>query len=228
MAVILDKVVPFGRTFGEYEAMFNLTSDDLKKNILSVADGPASFNAELTARGGRVVSVDPIYRFTAAAIEAKFYEVLDGIINQVINTPEDWVWSFHTSPQNLKENRIRATNLFTKDYGFAKGSYRYVEGALPTLPFDHQQFELALCSHFLLLYSYHFDYEFHLQSVREMLRVAKEVRIFPLVTLLIGRSPHVDNLVRDLECAGYNARIERVAYEIQRGGNEMLVINRRE
>ena len=34
------------------------------------ADGPASFNAELSGRGGRVVSCDPLYRFDAAQIRA--------------------------------------------------------------------------------------------------------------------------------------------------------------
>lgn len=43
--------------------------------------GPAGFNAGLTARGGRVVSVDPIYQFSrediAARIEATHPVVLE-------------------------------------------------------------------------------------------------------------------------------------------------------
>lgn len=57
----LDDVVPWGRTLAEYELMFNLSEVDLNLKILGCGDGPASFNAEMTKQGHRVVSIDPIY-----------------------------------------------------------------------------------------------------------------------------------------------------------------------
>ncbi len=60
MAMQLDQVVPFGRSLGEYRAMFSLSHDDLDKKIVGVADGPASFNAEMQARGKHVISIDPL------------------------------------------------------------------------------------------------------------------------------------------------------------------------
>lgn len=65
----LESIVPWGRSFAEYQAMFNLNNDDLEKNILGCGDGPAAFNKELTQLGGRVVSIDPIYEFTASQIK---------------------------------------------------------------------------------------------------------------------------------------------------------------
>ena len=62
MGFSLDKVVPWGRSFEEYVKMFNLSDDDLKRRILGCGDGPASFNASLTERGGNVVYIDPIYK----------------------------------------------------------------------------------------------------------------------------------------------------------------------
>ena len=59
----LDKVVPWGRSFDEYCRMFLLTDQDLAGRIVGCADGPASFNAEATRLGTRVVSCDPIYAF---------------------------------------------------------------------------------------------------------------------------------------------------------------------
>ena len=53
MAFILDKVVPWGRSFDEYISMFSLSQQDLKKNFLGCRDGPANFNSVLTNRGGR-------------------------------------------------------------------------------------------------------------------------------------------------------------------------------
>lgn len=57
MGFTLDQVVPWGRSYEEYLAMFALTEADLHKRILGCGDGPASFNAELTKRGGKVISV---------------------------------------------------------------------------------------------------------------------------------------------------------------------------
>ncbi|MEM6452808.1 MAG: SAM-dependent methyltransferase, partial [Cyanobacteria bacterium P01_D01_bin.105] len=65
MAMQLDSVVPFGRSFDEYVNMFSLTATDLHRSILSVADGPASFNAEGTERGYKIQSLDPLYAFSA-------------------------------------------------------------------------------------------------------------------------------------------------------------------
>jgi hypothetical protein len=51
MVMKLDKVVPFGRSLDEYIKMFNLSAEDLQKDILGVGDSPASFNAEGTTKG---------------------------------------------------------------------------------------------------------------------------------------------------------------------------------
>lgn len=220
----LDEVVPFGRSLDEYRLMFGLSESDLEKKILGVGDGPASFNAELRALGKSLVSVDPLYIFSAADIKTRFYQVLDNIIGQVKASPDDWVWTYHASPDHLRANRVNALETFAADFERGRLEGRYVAGELPRLPFDEARFNLALCSHFLFLYSDHYDYEFHRAAVYEMLRVATEVRIFPLLTLALDTSPHLQLLVRDLEANGYAAEIRAVDYQLQKGGNEMLRI----
>ncbi len=101
----LKQVVPFGRSLDEYRHMFMLSDDDMNKKIIGVGDGPASFNAEMFAWGKTVVSVDPLHNHSSDEIERRFYAVVDGIIDQVKGTPDDWVWSYHRSPEHLKENR---------------------------------------------------------------------------------------------------------------------------
>ena len=44
--------------------MFALTDEDRRSRILACADGPASFNAEMTAKGRQVTSFDPLYEFS--------------------------------------------------------------------------------------------------------------------------------------------------------------------
>ena len=61
-------------------------------------------------------------------------------------------------------------------------------------------------------------------AILEMHRVAKEVRIFPLVDLDARRSRYVDIIYREMEKTGQHAEITEVPYEFQKGGNEMLRI----
>lgn len=222
MAMKLENIVPFGRSFDEYRLMFELTDGDLDKKIIGVGDGPASFNAGMKALGRTVTSVDPLYIFSGSDIERRFREVVDGIIEQVINSPGDWTWDYHKSPEQLRANRTASIVKFLSDYDTGRKEGRYVPGELPRLPFEDGSFDIALCSHLLFLYSERLDYEFHLASVREMLRVAKEVRIFPLLDLMLNRSPYIEPLTEELRAGGYGVEIRTVPYEIQRGGNEMM------
>jgi len=226
MAMKLDKVVPFGRSFDEYQKMFNLSDIDLQKRILGVGDGPASFNAEATQRGHQVISVDPIYQLSAKEIERRFNEVLDNIIDQIKSTPGDWSWSYHKSPEDLRQNRIKVMQIFIADYEKGKQLGRYQTGALPLLNFNSNEFEMTLCSHLLFLYSDYLDLQFHLDSIAAMLNISQEVRIFPLLTLMLQRSPHLDPVIEQCRAEGYIVSIEEVAYELQKGGNEMLCLRK--
>jgi hypothetical protein len=225
MVLKLDKVVPFGRSFDEYVRMFNLSTHDLQKRILGVGDGPASFNAEGTQLGYDITSIDPIYQFNSQLIKQRFEQVVDSIIQQVENTPNDWVWTYHQSPKILRENRVNALNKFLEDYSQGKQERRYQVGELPHLNLPNGSYHLALCSHFLFLYSDHYDYQFHLESILEMLRISSEVRIFPLLTLMLEKSPYLPLIQQDLRAKGYQISVVKTAYEFQKGGNEMLVIS---
>ncbi len=223
MSIKVKSVVPFGRSLDEYQKLFNLTDGELTKRILSVAEGPASFNAEMMQREHSVISLDPLYRFSAEEIEQQFYDVVDDIIQQVKARPENWVWSYHQSPEDLRRNREKALVCFVKDYELGKQQGRYRIGQLPQLSeIEDQSYDLALCSHFLFLYSDHVDCEFHQAAIQEMLRVATEIRVFPLLTLSLKKSFYVEPVVQTLRSSGFEVRIEKVDYEFQRGGNQML------
>ena len=152
MAVNLDKVVPFGRSFDEYVRMFALSETDLKweRNILSVADGPASFNAEGTEKQVWIQSVDPLYCFGADEVRDRFYAVLDNIIDQVAASPDDWDWSYHKSPEDLRANRIRVTERFYRDYELGKAEGRYAVGELPKLDYESDIYDLGLVFSFFV------------------------------------------------------------------------------
>ncbi|MFO0899007.1 MAG: hypothetical protein U0836_16405 [Pirellulales bacterium] len=223
----LDQVVPWGRTGNEYERMFALDAGDLPRAILGVADGPASFNAEWSARGGRVVSVDPLYVFDAGQIEARFEAVLPRVMEATLATVDAFVWDEMSSVEELERRRRKALSTFLADYEAGRWDGRYLAAGLPHLPLASNRFDLALCSHYLFTYSDLLDADAHLAAIVEMARVAREVRVFPLVDMFAGGpSRHLTTVLERLPAAGLTARIERVPYEFQRGANEMLVVNR--
>lgn len=220
----LTEVVPWGRSFAEYQQMFALTDIDLDKHILGCSDGPASFNAELTRRGGQVVSVDPLYRFTAEQIAARIDETSAVVLDQVHQNQQQFIWNQISSPEQLAEIRHSAMRKFLQDFPVGKAAGRYLDAQLPKLPFADNFFDLALCSHFLFLYTDQLCLDLHLQSILELCRVASEVRIFPLVDLVGNESNHLAPILTELQKNGSVAEIEPVKYEFQRGGNRMLKI----
>ena len=224
MGVTLDKVVPRGRSYDEYVSMFGLSEDDLTLRILGCGDGPAAFNSLLTECGGSVVSVDPIYAFDAAQIRTRVAEAYDIVMTQARKNQDDYVWEAIPSVEQLGSIRMSAMENVLADFDTGKQEGRYIAGELPSLPFDNGQYDIALSSHFLFLYSAQLSAEFHLQALQEMLRVSREVRVFPLLTLDGTPSPYLHLVNGHFEKNGFDVKIKRVPYEFQRGGNEMLVI----
>ena len=222
----LEQVVPWGRNAGEYRRMFDLNEGDLAGRILGCGDGPASFNAELTAAGYQVTSVDPIYAFTGAEIRSRVDATYDSIIGQVKIHPERYVWREFANPDALGAARLAVMEDFLVDYEAGKVAGRYLEGSLPSLPFADKTFDLALVSHLLFLYTDQLDAAFHVAAVQELLRVARDLRIFPLLALNCEVSPHLPIVLAWCEAHGHRAEVRQVPYEFQVGGDSMLHIQR--
>lgn len=223
MSFQLENVVPWGRLMDEYVRMFDLTGDELKLNILDCAGGPASFNAEMTCQGYKVISCDPIYQFSASEIEQRIQETYQKILDGVVVTYDRFVWHDIQSPEHLGQIRMAAMRQFLEDFPQGIESGRYVIDALPNLSFNTSQFDLALCGHLLFTYSDQLSEYFHLASILEMCRVANEVRIFPLLVHFSGEiSPLLQPIMKRLQELGYKVEIKQVPYEFQKGGNQLL------
>lgn len=202
--------------------MFALSEQDLAGKILGCGDGPASFNSEATRRGGYVTSIDPIYHFTAQDIDDRIHETFDIVLQQVQDNYDDYVWDTIRSVKDLGETRMASMQMFLDDYDQGKRDRRYLPASLPEVPFEDGSFDLALCSHLLFLYSDRLSFDVHQQALESMMRVAYEVRVFPLLQLDGLRSPYLDPLWAWFQSQGWRASIERVSYEFQRGGHDML------
>ncbi len=226
MGLKLEKVIPWGRSMPEYVRMFNLTPDDLKLNILDCASGPASFNAEMIREGYKVISCDPVYQFSVEEIQARIQDTYQTVIEGVRANLDSYVWQDIQSPEHLGEIRMAAMQQFLADFPQGQKEGRYLTDSLPTLPFDTDRFDLALCSHFLFTYSDQFSLQFHLDSILEMCRVAPQVRLFPLLNISGEISPNLAPVMTELEKRGYTLKVEQVPYQFQKSGNQMLQVMR--
>jgi hypothetical protein len=225
MGMQLEGVVPWGRSFDEYVAMFALSEDDLKTRILACADGPAAFNAGMRTRGRKVVSVDPLYVHSPEAIRRRIDAAYGTILRQVREHRKDYVWDTIRSPEELGRVRMTAMAAFLDDFTQGAREGRYVAAAVPSLPFRPRTFDLSICSHFLFVYSDQLSATFHLEAILEMCRVADQVRIFPLVDLDGARSPHVAHVQSALAERGYGVSVESVPYTFVVGADEMMVVD---
>jgi hypothetical protein len=223
----LSEIVPWGRTLEEYRSMFNLSESDLNSRILGCGDGPASFNAEMKKLGHTVISVDPIYQFSAAQIKQRVQETYEPVISQVKQNTDRFVWKTFRNADELGRDRLAAMEAFCLDYEAGKAEGRYRFQALPQLELADNEFELCLCSHLLFLYSEQLSLDFHIAAIHELLRVSSEVRIFPLLQLDGEPSTYLDAVIQELDSKGIQAQIQTVGYEFQKGGNQMLKIGKK-
>jgi len=224
MSFTLSEIVPWRRSYDEYIAMFSLSQADLEQKILGCGDGPASFNSTLSANGGAVVSIDPVYSFTVEEIRKRIAETYEIILEQTRKNRNEFIWQDISSVAELGRIRMSSMALFLEDIEKGKAEGRYIAGNLPHLPFYDKEFGLALYSHLLFLYSEQLSEEFHLAAIRELCRVAQEVRIFPVLELGAKKSRHLKPVMDELTREQYHIDMKKVPYRFQIGANEMMVI----
>ena len=220
----LDRVVLLGRTYEEYTRYFALQMEQWRgKKILDVASGVGSFCAEANALGYDVTAADRIYAFGAEELGPRCAADLSHILDSVHGlTVYRWD-NFYQSPERLRGFRERAYKTFLQDY--QQHRERYIKIDLPNLPFPDRAFDLTLASYLLFVYEDQLTYEFHKQSIEEIMRVtAGEGRIYPTVTFEAQPSVYVPRLKRDLPHLRFE--IVQTDFEFLRNSNNFLRITR--
>ncbi|MBF0467070.1 MAG: SAM-dependent methyltransferase, partial [Nitrospirae bacterium] len=163
---------------------------------------PAAFNTDLTRRGGTVTSIDPLYALRGSQIQCLINETYESVLAQMYRNQSDYLWDTIGSVEELGSLRMSAMEKFLSDYDSGKAEDRYIAGGLPLLQFDNNSFDIALCSHFLFLYSSCLSEEFHLMALMQMLRVSNEVRVFPLINFDGRKSPYLGFVLSALKRYG--------------------------
>ena len=225
MAFKLESVVPWGRNLDEYRLMFCLSDSDMAKKIAGFGDGPASFNYEATQKGYSVTSFDPIYQFSKTDIQKRIDDVRVTVMQQMRENVDNYVWTNIKNLDELENVRMSAMKLFLEDFEKGKQDSRYIYHELPDrLMYSDDTFDIGLSSHFLLMYSV-LGYDFHIKAMTEMLRVCKEIRIFPTVDLDANKTDLISKVIDYFE-QRYNVEIKKTQYEFQKGDNKLLIIKK--
>ncbi|WP_025689206.1 class I SAM-dependent methyltransferase [Paenibacillus zanthoxyli] len=220
----LSRIVFIGRTYEEYMAMFGLSEEELKgRTVLDCPGGACAFTARANALGAQAVSADIAYYYPPLPLEEKGLEDIRHTMNQLEKAQAGFKWDYFLSVEELRAHRSRALEECIAD--LKRHPDRYVPAVLPELPFEDERFDLTLSAHFLFMYGDRLDYDFHLKSLRELLRVTRrELRIYPLVDLSGNRYGQMDDLLAQIAEDGCTAEEVQVPYEFQKGTGRMLRI----
>jgi hypothetical protein len=221
----LDRFVLLGRTFEEYRRYFLLEPPQLiGKRVLDVAGGVSSFCAEATVLGIKVTSFDPIYSMSPQNITERSGPDLESVHRSIGQVPT-YRWGFYKNPDYMRRLRERAFRLFLADY--TRHPERYVAGELPRLPFADGEFDLTLVSYFLFAYQDRLAYDFHRDSILQIMRVTRdEARIYPTVTFEAEPSDYISTLRSDPALQHFQFTEIKTDFEFLVNSNSFLRVTR--
>ena len=217
----LDRVVLLGRTFEEYRRYFLLEPEEsIGKTVLDVAGGVSSFCAEANNLGIKVTAFDPIYSLPQEKIRERSDSDLESV-HRNIGLVATYRWGFYKNADYMRALRERASAIFFSD--FKIHPQRYVAGELPRLPFADRKFDLTLVSYLLFAYQGRFDYEFHRESILEIMRVTRgEARIYPTVTFEAQPSEYIPMLQSDPTLKAFEFTEIKTNFEFLVNSNSFL------
>ena len=206
--------------------MFSLSKNELQgKKILDCPAGACSFTAIGNQSGFEVTACDIAYTHLGKDLKNKGLQDIEHTMEHMQTAKENYKWDYFGDVAGLKKQRLNALQDCTDD--MEKFNERYIPVTLPSLPFANEEFDLLLSAHFLFMYADRLDFEFHLQTLNELLRVTKEeVRIFPLVDLEGKRYEHLDQIISYLLSNGCTVEEVTLPYEFQINANSMLKIKK--
>lgn len=124
---------------------------------------------------------------------------------------------------DLTQNELNSKIL---EYGFSPNPVNEPElGHSITdyhLPYADFAFDFALCSHYLFTDLDEQTTDFHLQVIRELARVAKEVRISPLINHEGKTSEFLGPVLLGLQQDNYGVEVRNVDTQSEQNVNAML------
>lgn len=219
--------VLWGHHFNEYQQMFNLVDADIGSRILEYGCGATAVNAALHA-DHQIISCDPLFSLQSDPLKQSVLTTFEEAVQYMKNASNQYDFSLYGSMEKLIAQRREGIAECLLDYEKGKMEKRYLPLDHEALPFKDFSFDYALSSYFLFSALEEQDVDFHLQCIRELARVAKDVRIFPLIDRRGQPSPMLGPVLLGLQQTNYAVEVREVNYQLQLGGHAMLRVWARE
>ena len=201
----------------DYYQMFDLSDRDLDLRILDFPGSISSFNAEMHQQGKTIVSGDECYELSQHDMAEVAKQVFSANQDLLREQSERLRGHDESVLESIFNDWFLSKQLFLEDYtkGQEEGRYCYMQ--MPQLPFDDDQFELALCSDFLALTQQ--AYQSSPQDlVNELCRVAEEVRLYPLMNAKGEMNDAIGPVMLSLQQHNFGVEVREVPYEQQGWG----------
>jgi hypothetical protein len=207
------EILVSSRSFTEYCEHFAVGEDELLSGkILDCPGGATDFGSSVRELGGFAVSADPRYEMSPPEFESLIGRESLRVSEWVHRQPDRFGMT-PGAPWPLEGRWREAADRFLADYRQCRtaGTGHYVSASLPVLPFPDREFTLVLSGFLLFSYGERFDFTFHLEAVRELLRVCQgQVRLHPLNESSGRPYPHLEKLLGALADEGVASQLIRV------------------
>ncbi|NCT57020.1 MAG: class I SAM-dependent methyltransferase [Legionella sp.] len=218
----MRKRVLWGHHVSEYQEMFDVSDAALEANLLEYGCGASAVNAELHQAGTTVVSIDPLFALSKPELVQHVNQDFDERVQQVLADQAQFNVESYGGMEAFLATRRAGMEIFFADYnaGIEEGRYKaLVSGALP---FENFSFDLALSSHYLFANAADDAIAYHVKTIQDLARVAKEVRIFPLIERAGTPSELLGPVLLGLQQANFGTEVREVRCALYPEGNAML------
>lgn len=221
---MLKKFILWGHRLTDYQEMFNLSDEALKeKHIVEFGAGATSFNTEMAKLGHKVISIDPMYEHPLAEIKKMVLEVFDETVCKIKQHPEKYNLKGADELAVLLSKRKEGMQLFFDDFETGRKQGRYLS---PNEFYAQNQnayvFDLALITHHLFVNYEDKEIDKHVELILQMIRLAGEVNIFPLIDKYGKNSVLLGPVMLALQQQNLGLEVCQVGSQLQKSGNAML------
>lgn len=224
----MRKPILCGYHLDEYRQMFGLVDVDLNGRLLEYNSGVNAVNAELHARQLSMTSCDPWFALDASALEKKVTADVEQAIRDMKHTLQRYDFRTYGTVDALIEKRRNGIATCLADYDKGRTEKRYLPTQKGLLPFDDDSFDLALSADCFFTGAPDQTVDTHLEQIKALAYVAKEVRIYPLVEKNGQPSLLLGPVLLGLQQGNFAVEIREVDYHLQCGSYAMLRVWARE
>lgn len=209
----------------DYQAMFDLSVDDLSKKILDCAGGTSSFNAQMYELGKLVTSCDMMYGLEPNAMSNQAHSMVKTLLEHIETLEDYFDIDKSVGIQKFFKQQLTNADLFIEDYPIGYQEGRYIQENLLTLSLPAKKFDLALCANFLFDGHQQLSFSFCKDVIEQILKTAKELRIYPLSDDHGNLSPMVLGVIDYFKFMDYETTLYDVDFSYYKTPQQMLKIS---